>query len=163
MTRSHLLYLLALLGCCAAIAACTSGCRTTAAQKQPRVEPVKKEPPVKIEAYYPLNESHQFIADYLKEFAAKHPGEVELEIIDFRYPEGRERWMKTGLGCAGVFINGKTSYEIQRNGKTETVDFIKRMDVMWTREDFETVVNQLLEKAREGGKPAEEKKGEQKG
>ena len=146
----HLFRLVALLACSVMVAASLAGCRTRAASE-------KKEAPVKIVAYYPFNEDHQFIADYLKEFAAAHPGEVELELIDFRTPEGRERWMTTGLGCAGVFINGKTSYEITRDGKTETVNFIKRMDVFWTAEDFETVVYQLLGKEAPKAEPTEKK------
>jgi len=46
-----------------------------------------------------------------------------------------------------VFVNGSTRHKIDRDGETETVDFIKRLDVFWTREDFETVVNKLLEEA----------------
>jgi hypothetical protein len=32
------------------------------------------------------------------------------------------------------------------------VDFLKRMDVYWTRKDFETVVNQILAEAKKKGK-----------
>jgi len=103
--------------------------------------------PVKLVAFYPLNESHQFIVDYLKEFAEARPEQVSLEVIDFRTPEGQKRWMGTGLGCAGVLVNGSTQHEIERDGETETVNFIKRMGVFWTSEDFETVVNKLLEEA----------------
>jgi ABC-type glycerol-3-phosphate transport system substrate-binding protein len=146
-----------LLGCCLMIAALICGCRAGAEEQKT---------PVQVVAYYPFNEDHQFIADYLEEFAAAHPEEVELELVDFRTPEGRERWMTTGLSCAGVFIDGETSHEITRDGKTETVNFIKRMDVFWTAEDFEAVVYQLLgkelpeQKAAEG-EPAEEEAGDE--
>jgi len=108
----------------------------------------KAQPIVTIEAYYPLNPSHQYIADYLQEFEKKHPGEVTVQIHNMQSPEGRKKWTTTGLDCAGVFVNGKTRHEITRNGETETVDFIKRMDSFWTREDFETVVKRLLEKSK---------------
>jgi hypothetical protein len=103
--------------------------------------------PIKVEAYYPLNEGHQFIADYLKEFAEARPGQVRLEVVDFRTPAGAQRWESTGLTCAGVFVNGRTQYEITTDGETETVSFLKRMGVMWTEEDFEQVVDRLLEEA----------------
>jgi ABC-type glycerol-3-phosphate transport system substrate-binding protein len=106
------------------------------------------EPAVKIEAYYPVNAGHQFIIDYLKGIEKKYPGQVKLEVYDTQSPEGRKKWSSTGLSCSGVFVNGSTHHEITRNGKTETVDFLKRMDDFWTREDFEAVVKQLLEKAK---------------
>lgn len=108
----------------------------------------QKKAVVTVRAFYPLNQGHKFIADYLEEFAKAHPGEVHLEIYDTQTPEGRDEWMKTGLDCSGVFINGKTKWEVKKGGKTETVDFIKRMDVFWTRQDFETVVNDLIAKAK---------------
>ena len=104
--------------------------------------------PVEIVAYYPLNPDHMFIIDYLKEFARKHPGQVSLTVWDMQSPEGRRKWSATELGCAGVFVNGKTHYEIARNGRTETVDFVRRMGINWSQEDFETVVKQLLEKSK---------------
>ena len=107
--------------------------------------------PVKVEAFYPLNEGHQFIADYLKEFAEAHPGQIRLEVYDIQTPAGVKRWQPTGLKCAGVFVNGQTRHEITTDGETETVDFLQRLDVFWTREDFETVVNKLLEQAETGG------------
>jgi ABC-type glycerol-3-phosphate transport system substrate-binding protein len=106
------------------------------------------QPAVKIEAYYPVNAGHQFIIDYLKEIEKKYPGQVKLDVYDTQTPEGRKKWSATGLSCSGVFVNGSTHHEITKNGKTEAVDFLKRMDDFWTREDFETVVKQLLEKAK---------------
>jgi hypothetical protein len=103
--------------------------------------------PVKLMAFYPLNEGHQFIADYVQEFAEAHSEHVYLEVIDFRTSEGMVVWQDTGLSCAGVLVNGTTVHEIERDGEIETVNFIKRLGVNWTKEDFETVVNQLLAEA----------------
>ena len=103
--------------------------------------------PVKIMAFYPLNEGHQFIADYVQEFAEAHSEYVYLEVIDFRTSDGMAVWQKTGLSCAGVMVNGTTVHEIKRDGEIETVNFIKRLGVNWIEEDFETVVNQLLAEA----------------
>jgi hypothetical protein len=64
-----------------------------------------------------------------------------------------------------VFVNGKTSHEIKRNGKTETVNFIKRMGSFWTEEDMEAVIAQLLgrpqETAKSSAKPAQAEKAEE--
>ncbi len=106
--------------------------------------------PVKIVAYYPLNRDHQFIIDYLREFAEARPDEVSLTVWDMQSPEGRAKWAGCGLSCAGVFVNGSTHFEVERDGKTESVDLIKRMDSFWTQEDFEAVVQQALDKAKGG-------------
>ena len=152
------------LVCCLAAAGC-QGTRGEGTVEQAAPEPSKAEfehrgnadAPIKVEAYYPLNESHQFIVDYLFEFAEAHPDQVYVEVVDMQTPEGRKRWQDTGLSCAGVFINGKTQHQITIEGKTETVDFIKRMGVFWTSEDFEAVVKQLLEAAGKADEPETER------
>ena len=64
------------------------------------------EAPIEVEAYYPLNEGHRFIADYLLGFAEAHPDQVSVVIHDMESTNGRQRWQTAGLDCAGVFING---------------------------------------------------------
>ena len=158
MKRAGLLSLtmIAVLACGVVIAGClrtvpSQPAKPRLEQPKPQVEgtkPTTAEPVVKIEAYYPFNPDHQYIVDYLREFEKKHQGQVKVDIYDMQSPEGRKKWGTTGLGCAGVFINGSTRHQITRNGKSETVDFLKRMDSFWAKEDFETVVNQLIEKAK---------------
>jgi hypothetical protein len=132
---------------------------------QSDVETAEPEDPaeslVEIVAYYPLNEAHQFIADYLEELATKHPDKISLEIIDWQTQEGRKRWEETSLGCSGVFVNGSTRHEIVReDGSTETVNFLKRLDSFWTRDDFETVVYELIGEPKPVREAADEESGE---
>jgi hypothetical protein len=123
------------------------------AKPKPSPAPAKVQKPlVLVQAYYPLNDQHKYIVDYLRQFAKAHPRDVKLEVYDTLKSEGRRAWTKTGLTCAGVFINGKTKWEVKKGNKTETVNLIKKMDVFWTRKDFETVVNDLLAKARKKAK-----------
>jgi len=144
------------------VALVTAGCRTgggtqevstpPASAGQPQATPMataeeKPAAPVVIEAYYPLNESHKFIADYLKSVEEANPGKIHVTVYDMQSEEGRRKWAASGLSCAGVFVNGKTSYELTTEGETETVAFLQRMEVNWTHQDFETVVKQILEKA----------------
>jgi hypothetical protein len=152
------------LGIVLAATLVVGGCRGGSAPQQqgtappvaPPGEPAKPaaaaqtaEVPVVIEAYYPMNESHKFIADYLKSVEAANPGKVKVSVYDMQSEEGRRKWAASGLSCAGVFVNGKTSYELTTDGKTETVAFLQRMEVNWTHQDFERVVKQILEKAGE--------------
>jgi len=117
-----------------------------AAPAQP-TEAQKSAVPIEIVAYYPFNESHKFIADYLKSVEAANPGKVKVTVYDMQTEEGRKKWEKSGLSCAGVFVNGSTHQEITRNGKKEGVDFLQRMGVFWSHDDFETVLKQILRKA----------------
>ena len=162
--RLLILGLVVLAMCCLLVAGC--GSKQTAAPTAPAApaEPsggvvgeipdeaafVKMGPEdavVKLVAFYPNNEDHKFIVDYLKEFAEAHADSVSLVVVDFSTKAGGEVWLPTGLGCAGVLVNGTAQWEIETDGKTEKVSFTKRMGVLWTEEDFEKVVNKLLEEA----------------
>ena len=109
------------------------------------VQPQAK-PTVLVQAFYPFPEGHMYIIKYVKALPAKFPGKVAVQTYDMQEDKGRKLWSKTGLGCAGVFVNGRTRHTIVRaNGKRETVDFIKRMDDWWTKKDFEIVLKAELE------------------
>jgi hypothetical protein len=87
-----------------------------------------------------------YIIKYVKSLPARFPGKVAVETYDMQDSKGRKLWSKTGLGCAGVFVNGRTRHTIVRaNGKSDTVDFIKRMDDWWSKKDFELVLKTELE------------------
>ncbi len=121
-------------------------------------------------AYYPMNSDHKFIADYLVALEKKpgFKGKIKVEINDMQSSEGRDKWKSTKLGCAGVFINGKTRWEVIRDGKKETLDFIKRMGSFWDAADFEAVVKQQIADPKKPAvvpsakKKAPEEKGEKK-
>ncbi|MBL7130007.1 MAG: molybdate ABC transporter substrate-binding protein [Candidatus Omnitrophica bacterium] len=101
---------------------------------------------VKIEAYFPFNEEHKFIADYLKTFEKKFPGKVSLRLIDFRSPDGYDQWRKSGLSCGGVLINGMSAFDIETPDGPKTIRFLRRLDTFWTREDFEKVLLSEIKK-----------------
>ena len=156
-TKIGVLGLAVLLACCLAVAGCRGGGETTTAagpsagaQRASEAQSAPRpDVPVVIEAYYPFNPGHQFIADYLKSVEAANPGKVSVTVYDMQSQEGRARWTASGLSCAGVFVNGSTRHEIDRDGETETVDFLQRMDVFWSKDDFETVMTQEMAKAGE--------------
>ena len=99
--------------------------------------------PIKVEAFYPLNPGHKAIGDYVLAFAKAHPDQVYVKVIDMQTPEGQKLWKTSGLTCAGVVTNGKTTHQVTRNGKTETVEFTKAMGGTWQKEDFVALVEQL--------------------
>nr|MBU1327722.1 molybdate ABC transporter substrate-binding protein [Candidatus Omnitrophota bacterium] len=99
---------------------------------------------VKIDAYYPFNEEHKFVGDYLKTFEKKYPGKVSVRLIDFRTSDGYDEWRKTGLSCGGIIINGKSEFEITAPDGKKTIRFLRRLDAFWSREDFEKVINSIM-------------------
>jgi len=105
---------------------------------------------VVLEAYYPFNENHQFIADYLQSLPKKYGPDVSVELIDMETDEGHARWEKTGLSCGGVFVNGKTSATVTEAGQAREVHFLGRMDVQWQRSDLEKAIEQELERTAGG-------------
>ncbi len=102
-------------------------------------------PKVVIEAYYPFNEEHLFMKDYLESLADKYNGMVKVECVDFRNDEGYVRWRKTGLTCGGILINGKNKFKIDIEGQPKDIEFIKRVDMFWTKDDLEAAVKQELD------------------
>jgi len=120
---------------------------------QPRA-PKAAAPAVTVVAYYPLNEEHRFIADYIHSLPAKFGRRVKVEAVDFRSPEGYKRWRASGLTCGGVLLNGKYAVEITVDGKKKPVRFLRRMGVDWEKEDLEAAIRQILESAPGGEQAA---------
>ena len=101
---------------------------------------------VSIQAYYPFNEEHLYIKDYLETLPQKFDGQVKVECVDFRSDEGYVLWRKTGLACGGILINGKNKFSINRDGKSKDVEFLKKIDLFWTKDELEAAIKQELGK-----------------
>ena len=71
---------------------------------------------VKVVAFYPGR--HEDTLEAVKGLLEAFPGQVAVEIVDWRHAEGLSRRDETGLTCAGVMINGKNLFELQIDGKT---------------------------------------------
>ena len=110
-----------------------------------QIQPAQTNAKIVIEAYYPFNEEHEFMKGFFEDFAKSYNGAVSAECIDFRSDEGYVRWRKTSLGCGGVLINGKNKFTINKDGQNKEVEFLKRMDMFWTKEDLKAAVDQELE------------------
>ena len=101
---------------------------------------------VVIQAYYPFNEEHLYMKDYLETLPQRFDGQVKVECVDFRNDEGYVLWRKTGLSCGGILINGKSKFSIKKGGKEKEVEFLKKVDLFWTKEELESAIKQELEK-----------------
>lgn len=99
---------------------------------------------VKIDAYYPFNEEHKIVGDYLKTFEKKYPGKVSVKLIDFRTSDGYDEWRKTGLSCGGIIINGKSEFDMNTPDDKKTIRFLRKVDTFWSREDFEKIIDKEI-------------------
>lgn len=100
---------------------------------------------VLVECYYPYNEEHIDMKEYFDTFAGRYDGRVIVRVIDFRDDEGYIEWRATGLTCGAVFINKEHAHTMMIGGEEKTVDFQKRMDVYWTREELDAAIRRHLD------------------
>lgn len=100
---------------------------------------------VKVEAFYPFNEDHQWVQDYAKEIVEKYPETVQVTVYDFYSEEGGKLWEERGLSCGAWLINGKIA-------ESPTGIQMLRSETAggWKKEElFEAVANAV--KQAEGG------------
>jgi hypothetical protein len=100
---------------------------------------------VKVVAYYPGR--HEDTLAAVKRLLEAFPQVVSVEIVDWRRPEGLKRRDADGMTCAGVIINGKNAFDLEMQGKTAKVLFVRAIDGEWTEEDLIAAVKQELAKA----------------
>ena len=100
---------------------------------------------VKVEAYYPGR--HEDTLSAVKALVDDFPGQVRVEIVDWRREEGLKRRDATGLVCAGVLINDKNAFDLDVDGKTAKVLFVRGIEGEWMKADLEAAVRQEIMKA----------------
>ncbi len=97
---------------------------------------------VKVVAYYPGR--HEDTIAAVKRLLEAFPQDANVEVVDWRRPEGLKRRDGSGLTCAGVTINGKNAFDLELQGKKAKVLFVRGIDGEWTEEDLIAAVKQEL-------------------
>jgi hypothetical protein len=100
---------------------------------------------VKVVAYYPGR--HEDTLAAVKRLLETFPKDVSVEIVDWRRPDGLKRRDESGLTCAGVTINSRNAFDLEMDGKTAKVLFVRGIDGEWTEPDLVAAVKQELTKA----------------
>ena len=104
--------------------------------------------PVKVVAYYPGG--HEDTLAAIKDLLGQYPGKVHVQIVDWRHEEGRKLRDAAQLSCAGVTINGKNVFELERDGKKDSIAFTRGLSKGdWKAEDLKAAVEQELAKGNE--------------
>lgn len=101
---------------------------------------------VKVEAFYPGR--HEDTLAAVKALLETFPGQVQVEIVDWRREEGLKRRDGTGLVCAGVVINDKNAFDLEIDGKPSKVLFVRGLGGEWTNADLEAAVRKELASAK---------------
>ncbi len=106
---------------------------------------------VLLQAYYPFNEQHQYIADFVLSLSEKYGDSVKAEIIDFRDTSqdgGYDKYRATGLTCAGIFLNGEYKVDVEVDGEVKSIRFLRKPGTGWEKDELEAAVVQTLAKAK---------------
>ena len=102
---------------------------------------------VRIEAYFPINESHEVVMALLEDLAEEYPGKVSVKYIDYRTQEGAQLLAQTQLGSSGLLINGKDRLTIQAEPSPYEVDFVRDIGRFWIADDLRAAVAQEVKAA----------------
>jgi hypothetical protein len=101
---------------------------------------------VKVVAYYPGR--HEDTLAAVKGLLEKFPGDVQVEIVDWRTESGLKRREAAKLTCAGVTINGKNAFDVTVEGKPSKVLFVRGINGEWTEADLQAAVKQEVDAAK---------------
>jgi len=103
-----------------------------------------------IKAFYPLNEGHKEIIEVLKDLEKRHLGKVRVEAYEIRKPDEKPEdfaaWRKTGLSCAGIFINGQDTVKVKDAQGEREVTFHRAMGGEWTKAELIAAVEQEVKR-----------------
>jgi hypothetical protein len=100
---------------------------------------------VHIEAFFPLNEKHTKMVEFLTLMPDKYPDKVRVTIWDFRTDEGGARCKEVfGKICGGILINGKSDFTVTIDGKPKEVSTLGGEWVSWTKPEVEAAVAQVV-------------------
>lgn len=80
----------------------------------------------------------------LKRLADRYKGLLKLEVVDFG-GTGRARWLRDGMHCMGIRINGNIVAKIVEKGVPLTVRFQMPAGYNWTLDELEIAIRQAIE------------------
>lgn len=103
-----------------------------------------------VTAFYPGNEDHKWVREYLKRLEEKHPGKVKTRFVEFNTDEGATEWQEAGLDCGTWFIDGESEVTFTVDGREKTVWFAKEEGGEWTEADLFAAVADRVAKLPAG-------------
>ena len=102
---------------------------------------------IQIEAYFPINESHEAVMALLEDLTEEYPGKVHVKYVDYRTQEGARLLAQRERSASGLLINGKDRLTIQAEPIPYDVDFLLDMGRYWVADDLRAAVAQEVKAA----------------
>ncbi len=103
-------------------------------------------PPLKLTAYVNVSSGCQKpTEDLLRELAAKYPGRLSVEVVDFGQPEGRQRWQADGMHCMAIVLDGSPRARVVFRGAELEVSFLMPPGYNWLLQELAAAVRQRLD------------------
>jgi len=104
--------------------------------------------PVKIIVYRGETvDCHKPMEQFMREVATKHPDRLKVEFVNTDTPDGALA-CRQAVGCpmAGIVVNGRNRFQVEREGQPATVQFYGAMDrsPYYTQADVQAVLDQAL-------------------
>jgi hypothetical protein len=118
--------------------------------------PESKNAKVVVQAFFPLNKDHKEEVEAVRGLEKKFLGKVRTEVYEMRKPDEKpedfKKWTATGLGCAGIIIDGKNEFTVDTgDGKgPHKVMFQRAMGGAWTQVELEKAVADEVQKIYAG-------------
>jgi hypothetical protein len=110
---------------------------------------------VHIQAFYPFNEKHLKIINFLKELADQYPGKVDVNAWDFNTTDGAAVTKELmGKICGGIIINGKSDFKAPVEGKVSEISTMDGEWLTWTKPEVAAAVAQVVGQMYPGTKAA---------
>ena len=110
-----------------------------------------------VTAFYPGNDDHKWVPDYLQKLAEQYPDTVKTRFVAFNTDEGATEWQEAGLECGTWFIDGESEVTFTADGKEKTVWFVKEQGGEWTEADLFAAVADRVSKLPPRGAAASTK------
>jgi hypothetical protein len=105
-----------------------------------------KDAKVQITAYFPLNEKHLKIIEFLNGLADKYPGKVNVTAWNWSTSEGADETKKVmgGKICGGMFINEKSDFKAVVDGKMKDISIMDGEWATWTKPEVAAALDLVV-------------------
>ena len=103
-----------------------------------------------VELYVPVGAAcHAKTLELVRTYVEDHSGQVRATILPMGSPQAKEKMRLRGATCATVFINGQSSFLLEKDGKQHRVTFYRSPNEAMSTYHSEDVIRVLDQKLRE--------------
>jgi len=123
-----------------------------------QVQPLSQKPPsatpafsigspdarVRVEAFYPLDEKHKSLLQWLHQAGSEFGKSLYIQFFDITTEAGERVWHQRGMKCGGILINGNSCFTLGSRRITLLRD---PTSASWSRDDLFAVLRAEIERS----------------